>query len=122
MKCIIAGSRTFTDYKTILDAITKSQFEITEVVSGGAAGADKLGEQWALENKVLLTIFIPDWSLYGKAAGPIRNLQMATYAEALIALWDGKSKGTKNMIDTANNKKLKVYVHLINEEGENEVR
>jgi hypothetical protein len=122
MKCIIAGTRTLTNYQVVLDAIAKSQFEITEVVSGGALGVDTLGEQWARENKVTIVTFPPKWSVFGKSAGPIRNAQMADYAEALIAVWDGVSKGTKNMIEAATAKNLKVYVHLINQEGEDESR
>jgi hypothetical protein len=55
-------------------------------------------------------VFPADWKTHGKAAGPIRNRQMAKNAEALIALWDGNSRGTKNMIETATKLGLKVYV------------
>ncbi len=113
MKVIIAGSRDIKDYQLLKIAIAKSEFDITEVVSGGAAGVDFLGEQWAKEHGVLLTRFPADWSAYGKAAGPIRNEQMAAYVGkegGLLALWDGKSRGTSNMIDQAEKYGLKFFV------------
>lgn len=61
-----------------------------------------------------LTIFKADWDKHGKAAGFKRNTEMAKYADALIAFWDGKSKGTKHMIDTAKSHNLKVRVIAYN--------
>mgnify|MGYP001328458387 CR=1 FL=1 len=110
MKTIIAGSRTIEDASLLASAIKGSTFKITEVVCGGANGADKLGELWARDKKIPVKYFYPDWASYGKSAGPRRNALMAGYAEALIALWDGKSRGTKNMIELAQKQKLKVYV------------
>jgi len=100
MKVIIAGSRNFpTEHSDIIwCSIATSKFEITEVVSGGAIGADRFGEVYARQNKIPIKKFLPDWNRYGKSAGFIRNEQMANYADALIAIWDGKSNGTKNMI------------------------
>ncbi|MFA5396276.1 MAG: SLOG family protein [Methanogenium sp.] len=111
MRVIIAGSRHITDAMTISNAIISSGFDITEVVSGGACGVDSLGELWAKSRKIPIKQFIPRWDLYGLAAGPRRNAQMARYADALIAIYDGKSKGTSNMIAEA--KKRRLYVHII---------
>jgi threonine/homoserine efflux transporter RhtA len=111
MKVIIAGSRTIEDYLMVEAAVAASGFEITEVVSGNARGVDRLGEQWAFQRGILITRFIPNWDLLGKKAGHIRNAQMGEYADALIALWDGKSSGTKNMIDYMRIKKAPIYVH-----------
>jgi hypothetical protein len=110
MKTIIAGSRTIKDYKFLLEAILESGFIITEVISGNAEGADKLGERFAKENGIKLSARPADWPKYGKAAGPIRNEEMANEAECLIALWDGISKGTKHMIQIAKAKGLKIYI------------
>jgi hypothetical protein len=110
MKVIIAGSRTITGYEYVKGLIEQCDIDITEVVSGGAKGVDKLGERWARENNKELSVFPADWERYKKAAGAIRNRQMAEYAEALIAVWDGDSKGTKNMIDVARDHKLQVFV------------
>ena len=112
MKLIIAGGRNFTDYdllKTKIDRIL-SNTESVEVVSGGARGADALGERYAKERSHSCTIFPADWDKYGRGAGYIRNKQMAQYATHLIAFWDGKSKGTKHMITLANEYALKVRV------------
>lgn len=116
MKVIIAGSRTITDPKILAEAITASGFEITEVVSGGAQGVDTLGECWASDNGRKVTCFPAKWKIHGRSAGPIRNGQMAEYAEALIAIWDGKSRGTQNMIVQAKCLGLKVYVHRVDHE------
>ena len=110
MKTIIAGSRTISDYAVVADAVKASGFEVTEVVSGAAQGVDKLGEIYAQKNNVSLKRFPAEWDKYGKSAGYRRNEQMAEYAESLIAIWDGKSKGTKHMIDIATRKNLKVYI------------
>ena len=114
MKVIIAGGRDIHDYELLLYAIVNAGFDITSVVSGGAAGADALGERFAQETNLPLFKFPADWEKYGRAAGPIRNRVMGDFADALIALWDGKSRGTKNMIDYAKQKGLKVHVEIIN--------
>lgn len=113
MKVIVAGGREFTNYALVEEAIKISGFEISQIVSGKAKGVDTLGEVWALANNVPVEAFPADWSQHGRAAGPIRNKQMAEYADALIAIWDGESKGTANMIQQARNKKLNVFIYLV---------
>lgn len=113
MRVIIAGGREIEDYQLLLDAIENADFEITTVISGGARGVDALGERYAIEKNLPLEIFPADWEKYRKAAGPIRNGQMAEAADALIAVWDGKSTGTMNMIDQATEKGLHVYIEFI---------
>jgi predicted nucleic-acid-binding protein len=112
MKTIIAGCRTFNDYELLKSKVNyhRDTHVISEVVSGGAEGADYLGERYADEMFLNLKIIRADWKTHGRAAGPIRNKQMADYADCLIAVWDGKSKGTKNMIDTMNKLKKPVYI------------
>ncbi|SNR43552.1 Protein of unknown function [Lutibacter agarilyticus] len=112
MKIIIAGSRSFTDcqkLKETCDKFLRDQNNI-DIVSGTCRGADKLGEQYAKERGYKITRFPADWNKYGKAAGPIRNQQMANYADALIAFWNGKSKGTNNMIQLANRCNLDILI------------
>ena len=113
MKVIIAGGRDINDYDLVLDAVEESQFEIETVISGGAKGVDSLGEQFAEDMNLNLKIFRADWATHGRAAGPIRNRKMAENADALIAIWDGKSRGTKNMIETAKKLGLLVYVKMV---------
>jgi hypothetical protein len=113
MKVIIAGSRDFNDYeylKARLDTLLQKVKGI-EVISGTAAGADTLGERWAWEKGYKVYRYIPDWPRYGKRAGFLRNEAMARDGDALVAFWDGKSKGTKMMIDIATKKGLKVKVY-----------
>ena len=101
MKVIIAGSRDIADRKLIFDIVDDFPLKITEVVCGGARGVDKIGEEWAKKNSIPVTPFTPNWDTLGKSAGDERNKRMANYADALIAIWDGKSKGTRHMIDLA---------------------
>jgi hypothetical protein len=110
MKTIVAGSREINDYSLIVKGINDSKFEITELVSGGPRGVDYLGEKWANANGIKITRFYPDWNKYGKAAGPIRNGEMAKYADVLIAFHRNNSRGTANMIKQANEQGLMVYI------------
>jgi YspA, cpYpsA-related SLOG family len=113
MRTIIAGSRSINNPMYLHEALAHLDWEITRVICGNAYGADTLGKQWAMENNIPITFFTPKWDKYGKSAGMIRNAEMAKSAEALIALWDGYSKGTGNMIDLARRNNLKVYVQLV---------
>jgi|SRR5690606_40706894 len=97
---IIAGSRGFTDYPMLcrwLDALHKIR-PFDEVVSGGARGADRMGEQWAKSRGVPVKRFLADWDRLGKRAGFARNAEMAEYANGLVAFWDSTSPGTRDMI------------------------
>jgi hypothetical protein len=113
MRTIIAGSRSCSDYNELLRAIDKKEWEISVVLSGAAQGVDLLGEMWAIKNNKPLETYPAQWRKYGKSAGFLRNETMAQNADALIAIWDGKSKGTKHMIEKAKDHGLKVYVHII---------
>lgn len=113
MKTIIAGSRYIADDNLVSSAIIESGFEITEVVSGGAQGVDASGETLAKLHGIPLKIFRADWERNGRAAGPIRNRQMAQYADALIAVWDGKSHGTDNMINEMKKLGKPVFVKIV---------
>ena len=114
LRVIIAGSRDFDDYALLQDHADYmlSRQEDIEIVSGGASGADALGERYAKERGYRLKIFPADWAKYGRIAGPIRNREMAAYADALLAYWDGRSRGTKNMIDEARANGLKVSIKI----------
>ena len=116
MKVIIAGSRSISDsfiVHTIIDNFDLFD-NITEVVSGKCpSGVDKLGEEWAEANDRPVKLFPADWKTYGKGAGYKRNQEMAEYAEALLAIWDGESKGTGHMIDIARREGLLVEVVVL---------
>lgn len=128
MKVIIAGSRHLKRrHKPLIQvAVDLSFFDITEVVSGRNGkrnihgrvieGTDLLGEEWAAEHNLPIDPYPADWGKYGPAAGPIRNGVMAreSGAEGLIAIWDGKSTGTQNMITQAEESNLIVSIYLLN--------
>lgn len=113
MRTIIAGSRDITDYAVVEAAVKASGFAPTVVLSGAARGVDTLGETWAKENGVACERYPAPWDKLGRQAGVFRNNVMATSSDALIAIWDGKSRGTLHMIETAKRRGLKVYVHLM---------
>ena len=124
LRIIIAGSRDFNDYellkKSVIEIITKKTMlpDLTRIISGGARGADTLGERFANEMGLEISRFIPDWDGLGKRAGYVRNAEMAKFAVedgnygVLIAFWDGQSRGTKHMIDLA--KRYGLEVHVVN--------
>ena len=122
MKVIIAGSRNINNIALVEAACFKAMqrwrkhgvgFYITEVVCGEARGVDSLGKELAKKAGIPIKSFPADWDKYGKQAGYIRNAAMTKYAEALIAIWDGQSRGTKMMIDLAKRAKLKVFVYQV---------
>lgn len=115
MKVIIAGTRTVQPsiaLELIESAIEGSGWrgEISEVIHGGAMGIDTAAGEYA-KDKWPVTVVPANWKEHGKAAGPIRNLAMAKMADALIAIWDGQSIGTRDMINKAKSKGLRIYVH-----------
>ena len=113
MKVIVAGSRGFTDRTLayeMLDHLLRERMSVLTVVSGGARGADQLGEQWAKKHDIPVEVMKADWDTHGKRAGYIRNVMMAEQADALIAFWDGESRGTKHMIDIARARGLRVRI------------
>lgn len=99
----IIGSRGFTDYtklkSTIESYIMKEKFINIKIISGGARGADKLGETFAKEFGIPTKVFKPDWDTYGKSAGFIRNKDIVNNSDIIFAFWDGESKGTKHSIE-----------------------
>lgn len=104
MNLIIAGCRDFTDRAFIyegIDAFIEEYGKPDYIIEGGARGVDQVAGIYATEHNILLRIFKADWNKYGRAAGPIRNEEMAKHGTHLLAFWDGKSRGTKNMIEMA---------------------
>lgn len=111
MRTIIAGSRVAT-WKDVQAALDKCPFtsKISVVLSGCARGADLCGEKWAISSGIPISRFPAEWSRLGRKAGVFRNTLMANSADALIAVWDGNSSGTANMIHQARQKNLRVFV------------
>ena len=96
MKVAVVGSRNFNDIDLIVD--TLGQYKIGEIISGGAAGADSLAEDFADAAGIKKTIFKANWEKYGRSAGYIRNIDIISNCDICIAFWDGKSRGTKHSI------------------------
>lgn len=113
MKIAIIGSREFNDYHLLQNTLETHKDKIHIVVSGGARGADSLGERWAIENKKETLIFRPDWDKYGKRAGYIRNEDIIKNSDCVIAFWNGISKGTKHSIDLASKYKKPIKIVYI---------
>ncbi len=124
MKTIIAGSRHINDYDIIFKAIEDSGFKITEVVSGAAKGVDSIAVVWGEWHGIPAKLFPAEWDdleapgafvtvkngrMYNVKAGFQRNQKMADYADALILIWDGYSKGSADMLRRAKKNSLKIF-------------
>lgn len=111
MRTIIAGSRT-ARWDDVLAGIQACPWspEISSVLSGGARGADFFGEGWARKSRLPVWRRPANWKKHGRAAGPVRNAEMVAKADALIAVWDGKSRGTADVISKAERAGLRVFV------------
>lgn len=112
-RVIIAGGRDFNNYPGLAKVMDRLLANVTDeitVVCGMAQGTDRLGERYAKERGYAIRYFPADWDNNGRRAGFIRNEQMAQNADALVAFWDGKSRGTKHMIETAQKHKLDIRV------------
>jgi len=98
MRVAVIGSRGANDehYNFLIENIPAN---CTEIVSGAASGADTLAEKFARENNLLLKIFTPDYKKYGRNATLVRNDEIVFYSSAVIALWDGISRGTAYVIN-----------------------
>ena len=116
MKCVLAGGR---DYRFSIDDIVyldslRLSLPITEVVTGGASGADTDGARWARQHLLPLRTFPANWQLHERSAGPIRNREMAAYAQALVVFPGGR--GTANMVRAALNRRLVVLSRHFSDE------
>ena len=101
IRIAIIGSRTFNNYKLLQRTLDTFYPNISLIVSGGAQGADALAEEYARTEGIRTLIFKPDWKTYGKAAGFVRNKDIVTSVDIVIAYWDCVSRGTANSIEWA---------------------
>jgi len=111
VKTIIAGSRTITDWQILAAAIEACPWEITSVISGGAAGVDTRAEEFARDCGLPLKVCPAEWKRYGQAAGRLRNEYMLGLANRVLAVWDGQSPGTRHMIAIAKRDGAEVFVY-----------
>ncbi|MCP4468825.1 MAG: DUF2493 domain-containing protein [Halieaceae bacterium] len=111
-KIVVAGGRTFADYELMkrkLDVLLAKRDNLM-IISGTAGGADRLGERYAEEREVEILRMPANWEAEGRSAGYKRNVRMAERADAVCVFWDGKSKGSKHMIDIARHHNLPLRV------------
>lgn len=110
-KIIVAGSREFKNYNLLKNTLDKYlNNQEAKIICGGAKGADTLGKLYAESKNLQIQYFFPEWGKWGKIAAHLRNAEMAKVGDTLIAFWDGKSRGTKNMIQLAEKYKLKIII------------
>ena len=123
MRVGIVGSRNFNDYD-LLERVIKENIDIDDidkVISGGAQGADRLGERFATINKIEKNIYYPDWNRYGRQAGFLRNIKIVRNSDIVFAFWDGESHGTKHSIDLCKQHNKKIIVQKFKGEYMNKV-
>lgn len=123
MGVLICGSRWIGDLEILEEAIRNSGFEITRVIEGGQrkwdpgssayVGVDWLARIWAAKNNLQIISYPAYWHVYGRMAGMIRNSVMIRQCEAVIAVWDGKSPGTKDVIKKALARKIPLYIENV---------
>lgn len=109
-KIAIIGSRDFDDYELL--KIKLKPFSPTQIISGGAKGADALAERYAIDKDIELIIYKADWKKYGRGAGIVRNRQIVEHCDEVLAFWDGQSRGTKSSIDYAKKLNKPVVIEI----------
>lgn len=110
MKLAVVGSRAINDVD--LDWILKT-FEVDEIVSGGARGVDSLAASWAARHGVPTKVFLPDYSRFGRRAPLVRNEDIVAYADEVLAIWDGESRGTAYTVAAARRAGKPVHIHHV---------
>jgi hypothetical protein len=109
MRTIVAGCRWGVEYADVVEAVENCGWTPSLIISGGAAGVDAHGEHYAISRGIPFEVYPADWKKHGLSAGPIRNSEMTKHADSLVAIWDGESPGTKNMVTVARKMGLKIY-------------
>lgn len=117
-RIIVAGGRYFDDYFRLKSFLETTCIAVGDIILSGCCptGADALGERYANEEGHEIEYFPADWKMYPKAAGPMRNRQMAKAGDVLVAFWDGSSRGTRSMINEALTHRLQIHVDMYGRE------
>jgi len=114
MRILVCGSRAWTDELIIMRELAQfaRAFGVEVVIEGGASGADAIGKRAATKLDIPVLTFPADWKRHGRAAGPIRNKQMLDEGkpDQVLAFWDGRSRGTNNMIEISRSAGIPVKV------------
>lgn len=115
-RVIIAGSRFYDTYDEAVLFIDQCMPKLKSpflIISGGCRGADTIGERYATERNIPLKRYLPEWQVYGRSAGPKRNRTMVDACDAVICFWDGKSRGSKSLIEYAKEKGKPIFIKYI---------
>lgn len=117
---MVSGSRTIKDYDFVANCLeeTKKLYDYDTILTGGADGVDSFAEFYARMNLINHFIIYPKWKKHGKKAGIMRNNDMVEMANQGIAIWDGKSKGTKHAIRELSKKGILIKVFLYERTGD----
>lgn len=119
MKWLVTGGRSITDVSLIeehLDTMFKKYGKPEVLIHGDCSGVDKISGSWAEKNKITVKTFPAEWKRYGRAAGPIRNRQMAdecSKEDLCVSVWNGSSSGTKDMLGVCEKKGMKTEVKIV---------
>ena len=117
MKIAVVGSRSLHNYQLV--KLILNQYTFTQIISGGAKGIDTLAEQYSDELGLIKPLLIlPDWRRYKRGAGVVRNREIVDTADFVVAIWDGKSKGTQISINHAKKTHKPVFVWLKNDDSQ----
>jgi hypothetical protein len=109
MRVAVVGGRDFDDYDLMKKTLDEIQ-DVDLIVSGGSEGADNLAERYAYEKSIKMKVFKPNWNMFGRQAGFLRNIDIINNADMVVAFWDGMSRGTKHSIDIAKKGNIKTVV------------
>lgn len=112
-KVAIIGSRDFYEPMALKYGLHtfRKLYDIEHIVSGGAKGADKLGEMYADKYGIKKLIFLPDWKQFGRKAGFMRNKDIIENCDVVFAFWDMKSKGTEHSVKLSHKLKKKIFIY-----------
>lgn len=115
IRITIGGYRKYDNYdvfcKNVDAYISETGADEITILSGHCSGVDMMAERYAAEKGYCLEVYPAEWDRYGLAAGPMRNQVMVVNSDMVIAFWNGTSKGTRNLIDTA--KKLNKILRVV---------
>lgn len=117
MKVLITGDKIIVKYDIIKDIIDNSKINISELVSDGIKGICTLAENYAVQKNINIKRMKPNYS-HGISCIEINRMKMLDYSDAIIAIWDGESKGTKDMIEYATKKGLSLHIYKVKPNGE----
>jgi len=113
MKIAVTGGRNFNNAKMVFETLDyiQEKYNISELIHGGAKGTDTLAGLWAKNRNILVSVFMPDWKIYGKRAGILRNLEMLNQKPEMVVAFPG-GRGTSHMTTSAKSQGIKIITQM----------